>query len=148
MKSEADSSHWGIYETALIPYPIPLDFTSSGNPQANREALGLEAGKPVVLTIAGNLDEDRKGGQTLHQMFRDQKFKRVQFLLAGQSQRAEDLPENVRLLGFVGDQITGLMGGYPGGTRMTMQPSQSPMSQALGMGLGAAGLYAGMKRAF
>ena len=105
MKSEADSSHWGTYETALIPYPIPSDFTCSGSPQANREALGLETDKPVVLTIAGNLDEDRKGGQTLHQMFRDRKFKGVQFLVAGQSKRAEDLPENVRLLGFVGDQI-------------------------------------------
>ena len=105
MKSEADSSHWATYDTALIPYPIPSDFTRSGNPQANREALRLEADKPVVLTIAGNLDEDRKGGQTIHQMFRDQKFKGVQFLVAGQSQRAEDLPENVRLLGFVGDQI-------------------------------------------
>jgi hypothetical protein len=31
---------------------------------------------------------------------------------------------------------------------MTQQPSQSPMAQALGMGLGAAGLYAGMKKAF
>jgi len=49
--------------------------------------------------------------------------------------------------GFFGEQLTGLMGGYPGGTRMTQQPTQSPMAQALGMGIGAMGTYAGMGRA-
>ena len=49
--------------------------------------------------------------------------------------------------GFMGENITGLMGGYPGGTRMTTQPGQSPMAQALGLGLGAMGTYAGMNRA-
>ena len=63
-------------------------------------------------------------------------------------QKQMALYEPYQRYGFFGEQLTGLMGGYPGGTRMTMQPSQSPMSQALGMGLGAAGLYAGMKRAF
>jgi hypothetical protein len=47
----------------------------------------------------------------------------------------------------MGENITGLMGGYPGGTRMTTQPGQSPMAQALGLGLGAMGTYAGMNRA-
>jgi hypothetical protein len=50
--------------------------------------------------------------------------------------------------GFFGEQLTGIMGGYPGGTRMTQQPTQSPMAQALGLGIGAMGTYAGMKRAF
>ena len=49
--------------------------------------------------------------------------------------------------GFFGEQLTGLMGGYPGGTRMTQQPGQSPMAQALGMGIGAMGTYAGGKMA-
>ena len=47
--------------------------------------------------------------------------------------------------GFMGEQLTGIMGGYPGGTRMTTQPSASPMSQALGMGLAGGLGYAGMK---
>jgi hypothetical protein len=49
--------------------------------------------------------------------------------------------------GFMGEQITGLMGGYPGGTRMTTQPTASPMQQALGMGIMGGLGYAGMKTA-
>ena len=44
--------------------------------------------------------------------------------------------------GFMGEQLTGIMGGYPGGTRMTTQPSASPMQQML---LGVPAAYAGMK---
>jgi len=47
--------------------------------------------------------------------------------------------------GFMGENITGLMGGYPGGTRMTTQPSASPMQQMLGMGIAGGLGYAGMK---
>ena len=55
------------------------------------------------------------------------------------------LYEPYQRYGFFGEQMTGLMGGYPGGSRMTNQPAPSPMSQALGMGLGAGLTYAGMK---
>ena len=47
--------------------------------------------------------------------------------------------------GFMGEQLTGIMGGYPGGTRMTTQPSASPMQQYLGMGIAGSLGYAGMK---
>ena len=47
--------------------------------------------------------------------------------------------------GFMGEQLTGIMGGYPGGTRMTTQPSASPMQQMLGMGIAGGLGYAGMK---
>ena len=57
------------------------------------------------------------------------------------------LYEPYQRYGFFGEQLTGLMGGYPGGTRMTQQPGQSPMAQALGMGIGAMGTYAGGKMA-
>jgi len=49
--------------------------------------------------------------------------------------------------GFMGEQLTGIMGGYPGGTRMTTQPSASPMSQMMGMGIMGGLGYAGMKAA-
>ena len=55
------------------------------------------------------------------------------------------LYEPYQRYGFMGEQLTGLMGGYPGGTRMTNQPSASPMSQALGMGIAGGLGYAGMK---
>ena len=47
--------------------------------------------------------------------------------------------------GFMGEQLTGIMGGYPGGTRMTTQPSASPMSQMIGMGIAGGLGYAGMQ---
>ena len=77
----------------------------------------------------------------------EQQYRQALADTAAQQQQLS-LYEPYQRYGFFGEQLTGLMGGYPGGTRMTMQPSQSPMAQALGMGLGAAGVYAGMKRAF
>ena len=55
------------------------------------------------------------------------------------------LYEPYQRYGFFGEQLTGLMGGYPGGTRMTDQPAASPMQNLLGMGIGAGLGYAGMK---
>lgn len=105
MRNEANASYWENYDTALIPYPIPPGFKDSGNSKASKEALGLKPDKPVVLTIAGNLDEERKGGRTLHQMLRDEKFRDVQFVLIGQSKINESPPLNVHSLGLVGDEL-------------------------------------------
>ena len=55
------------------------------------------------------------------------------------------LYEPYQRYGFMGEQLTGIMGGYPGGTRMTTQPSASPMSQMMGMGIAGGLGYAGMK---
>jgi hypothetical protein len=57
------------------------------------------------------------------------------------------LYEPYQRYGFFGEQLTGLMGGYPGGSRVQTTPDQSPMAQALGLGIGALGAYAGMNRA-
>ena len=105
MRSEANASYWGNYDTALIPYPIPPGFKSTADKMANKETLGLKPDKPVVLTIAGNLDEERKGGQTLHQMLRDEKFRGIQFILIGLSKINESLPPNVHSLGLVRDEL-------------------------------------------
>ena len=63
------------------------------------------------------------------------------------AQQKMALYEPYQRYGFFGENLTGLMGGYPGGTRMTDQPTQSPMAQAMGMGIGAIGTYAGGKMA-
>jgi hypothetical protein len=47
--------------------------------------------------------------------------------------------------GFMGEQLTGIMGGYPGGTRMQTTPSASPMQQMMGMGIAGGLGYAGMQ---
>ena len=61
------------------------------------------------------------------------------------AQQKMALYEPYQRYGFFGEQLTGLMGGYPGGTRMTDQPAASPMQNLLGMGIGAGLGYAGMK---
>ena len=61
------------------------------------------------------------------------------------AQQKMALYEPYQRYGFFGENLTGLMGGYPGGTRMTDQPAASPMQNLLGMGIGAGLGYAGMK---
>ena len=55
------------------------------------------------------------------------------------------LYEPYQRYGFMGEQLTGIMGGYPGGTRMTTAPSASPMQQMMGMGIAGGLGYAGMQ---
>ena len=50
--------------------------------------------------------------------------------------------------GFFGEQLTGLMGGYPGGTRMQATPTASPLQQGLMTGLGGAAAYKGLSGIF
>jgi len=50
--------------------------------------------------------------------------------------------------GFMGEQLTGLMGGYPGGSRMQITPTASPLQQGLLTGLGGAAAYQGIKGMF
>ena len=44
-----------------------------------------------------------------------------------------------------GAQVTGLMGGYPGGTQQTVTPNPTPLQTALGVGTTLAGIYGGIK---
>ena len=74
----------------------------------------------------------------------EQQYRQAMADTLGQQQKLA-LYEPYQRYGFLGEQVTGLMGGYPGGTRMTTQPSASPMSQALGMGIAGGLGYAGMK---
>ena len=55
------------------------------------------------------------------------------------------LYEPYQRYGFMGEQLTGIMGGYPGGTRMQTTPAASPMQQMMGMGIAGGLGYAGMK---
>ena len=50
--------------------------------------------------------------------------------------------------GFFGEQLTGLMGGYPGGSRMQATPTASPLQQGLMTGLGGAAAYKGFQNVF
>ena len=50
--------------------------------------------------------------------------------------------------GFFGEQLTGLMGGYPGGSRMQITPTASPLQQGLMTGLGGLAAYKGVQGMF
>ena len=63
--------------------------------------------------------------------------------LAKQQQMAAYEP--YQRTGFMGEQLAGLMGGYPGGSRMQISPTASPMQQGISTGLGALAGYAGFK---
>ena len=60
-------------------------------------------------------------------------------------QQKMQLYEPYQRYGFMGEQLTGIMGGYPGGTRMTTTPNASPMQQMMGMGIAGGLGYAGMQ---
>jgi|TARA_R110000787_G_scaffold78140_2_gene171271 hypothetical protein len=49
--------------------------------------------------------------------------------------------------GFLGEQLTGLMGGYPGGTRMTTAPAASPLQTYGQLGLAGLAGVSGAKKA-
>jgi hypothetical protein len=89
----------------------------------------------LAMQNVGNISQLGQQDQAYRQAIQD---------TAAQQQKLS-LYEPYQRYGFMGEQLTGLMGGYPGGSRMTTQPSASPMSQALGMGIAGGLGYAGMK---
>jgi len=66
---------------------------------------------------------------------------------AAQSQKLSAY-EPYQRYGFFGEQLTGLMGGYPGGSRMQATPTASPLQQGLMTGLGGLAAYKGVKGMF
>jgi len=63
---------------------------------------------------------------------------------AAQAKKME-LYEPYQRYGFMGEQLPGIMGGYPCGTRMQTTPIASPMQQMMGMGIAGGLGYAGMQ---
>ena len=108
-----------------------------GARQADQQMnLGLAQLQPqLAMQNVGNISQLGQQDQAYRQAIQD---------TAAQQQKLS-LYEPYQRYGFMGEQLTGLMGGYPGGSRMTTQPSASPMSQALGMGIAGGLGYAGMK---
>ena len=53
--------------------------------------------------------------------------------------------EPLERLGFFGQGVTGLMGGYPAQYQFSQTPPASPLQTALGLGTGLAGLFGALK---
>jgi hypothetical protein len=53
--------------------------------------------------------------------------------------------EPLERLGFFGQGVTGLMGGYPAQYQFQSTPAASPLQTALGLGTGLAGIFGALK---
>ena len=69
-----------------------------------------------------------------------------QAVLDAQTQAARTAAyEPLERLGFFGQGVTGLMGGYPGQYQFSATPPASPLQTALGLGTGIAGIFGALR---
>lgn len=106
MNNQARSSSWSDHFVKTIHNPIPNSYFKKRDQVACKQALGISTEKPLVLCIAGNLEEERKGGNILKEVLQS-KFEDVNFLLIGRNTDSiVDHKENIYSLGFVQDELT------------------------------------------
>jgi glycosyltransferase involved in cell wall biosynthesis len=104
MNQQASSSHWNGYKVQTIHNPVPKSFFEPLDRKSCKKILGLSLKKPTILCIAGNLNEERKGGHILKDILESHAKDHCQFLLIGESNQFID--PKVKSLGFVQDEIT------------------------------------------
>ena len=104
MNKQASSSHWNGFKVQTIHNPVPKSFYEPLDRESCKKALGLSLEKPVFLSIAGNLDEERKGGPILKEILESDVKDHSQFLLIGQGNQFND--HKIKSLGYVQDEIT------------------------------------------
>ena len=104
LEKQALASKWSRSEITTIHNPVPRTFFSSKDAKACREALGLKPDLPTIMCIAGNLNEERKGGKILMDILKSNLTDCVQFLLIGKGDFVQT--EKIKCLGFVNDEVT------------------------------------------
>ena len=104
LQKEALNSYWSDFKVKAIHNPIPKSFFENKNTHACKEALGLKLNIPIVLVVAGNLNEKRKGGEILKSILESSVTDKVQFLLIGNGDSFKN--ENIKSIGFIEDEIT------------------------------------------
>jgi glycosyltransferase involved in cell wall biosynthesis len=106
LNNQAKSSSWSDHLVKTIHNPIPNSYFTNRDQVACKQALGVSTEKPLILCIAGNLEEERKGGNILKEVLQS-KFEDVNFLLIGRTTNSiEDQKENIYSLGFIHDELT------------------------------------------
>ena len=105
MNKQASSSHWNSFKVHTIHNPVPKSFFEPLDRESCKKALGLSLDKPIVLSIAGNLNEERKGGPILKGILESDVGNHCQFMLIGESNNGLNNPE-AKSLGFVKDELT------------------------------------------
>lgn len=106
MKNEALGSHWAHYKVEAIHNPVPDSFFTTRDRSACKKALSLNETKTSILCIAGNLEEERKGGPILRDILAEDWGQDVEFILIGNGYTAAHNSGYVKYLGFVRDEIT------------------------------------------
>ena len=106
MKQQADKSFWGDYDVESIPNPVPDSYFLLKDRLACKRVLNVCENKITILCIAGNLSEERKGGQFIKDIIESDWSSDIQFLLLGGSASNLNSSANVINLGFIRDEIT------------------------------------------
>ena len=107
MHDRAQESFWKEYPVEAIHNSIPDSYFKERDRKSCKKSLGLNEDNPVVLCIAGNLDEERKGGSILQEIIRSTPKEKTQFLLVGSGHLFKSADsDRVKSLGFVRDEIT------------------------------------------
>jgi glycosyltransferase involved in cell wall biosynthesis len=105
MGKEALSSHWSGHSVETVRNPTPDLFFQELDRSGCKKALGLPTDKAIVLCIAGNLEEERKGGKILHTILASTTQTKAHFLIIGNGLVTQN-QENCTYLGLIKDQVT------------------------------------------
>jgi glycosyltransferase involved in cell wall biosynthesis len=107
MSNQASKSFWNGKTVQTIHNPVPKAYFHSRDKNACKKALGLSESKPIVLSVAGDLDEQRKGGPILKKIIEETSAEDAQFLLIGNETSSRNIhAEKVKSLGVIDDEIT------------------------------------------
>jgi hypothetical protein len=134
-------------ETALGKAQLEAQLRAQGLQQAQQQAAQafgqqqqLSSQQQGLAQLAPQLAQQQISGLT--QIGQQQQLQ-SQAILDAQAQAAREAAfEEQQRLGFVGQQLTGIIGGYPAQQtfQTTVTPPPSPLSQFLGTGAGLAGI--------
>jgi hypothetical protein len=134
-------------ETALGKAQLEAQLRAQGLQQAQQQAAQafgqqqqLSSQQQGLAQLAPQLAQQQISGLT--QIGQQQQLQ-SQAILDAQAQAAREKAfEEQQRLGFVGQQLTGIIGGYPAQQtfQTTVTPPPSPLSQFLGTGAGLAGI--------
>ena len=104
LRGQATSSFWSEYAVKTINNPVPKSFLEQLDRESCKKALGISLDQPTVLCIAGNLNEEMKGGTILKEILNSDAKDYCQFFLIGEGNQFND--PKIRSLGFVKDELT------------------------------------------
>ena len=104
MNQQCSNSSWNDYEVKTIHNPVPEWYFKPLDRNSCKQALGLSLEKPVILAIAGNLSEERKGGVLLNEILKSSLTESAQFLIIGGGVNLQE--EKIKSLGYIQDEIT------------------------------------------